>query len=87
MAKLIKLVKRFLGEPSEVRFDDVRSLLKAFGFEEVRSSGSHHIFRNPQGQMEIIPKSGGKMVKSTYVKKIVRLLNLEDWYAENKDRE
>jgi len=30
--------------------------------------------------MEIVPKSGGKMVKSTYVKKIVRLLNLEEWY-------
>ncbi|NJL22676.1 MAG: type II toxin-antitoxin system HicA family toxin [Leptolyngbyaceae cyanobacterium SM1_3_5] len=84
--KLIKLVERFLSEPPEVRFEEVRSVLEAFGFVEVRSSGSHHTFRNSSGQIIVVPKSGGKMVKRTYVKEIVRLLNLGEWYANQKDK-
>jgi predicted RNA binding protein YcfA (HicA-like mRNA interferase family) len=84
--KLTKLVERFLSEPPEVRFEEARYLLEAFGFEEVRSKGSHHIFRHPDKRMQIIPKSGGKRVKKPYVKEIVRLLNLEEWY-ENQQNE
>ncbi len=84
--KLIKLVKRFLSEPPEVRFEEVRSLLEAFGFTEVRSSGSHHAFRNQNGQILIVPKSSGKKVKRTYIKEIIRLLDLEEWYANQQDK-
>ncbi|HEY9895189.1 MAG TPA: type II toxin-antitoxin system HicA family toxin [Candidatus Sericytochromatia bacterium] len=79
--KLIKLVESFLSEPSEVRFEEVRYLLEAFGFSEVRSKVSHHTFRNDRGQVQVIPKASGQKVKRTYVKQIVRLLNLKDWYA------
>ncbi|EAW38957.1 type II toxin-antitoxin system HicA family toxin [Lyngbya sp. PCC 8106] len=85
MTKLTKLVKRFLSEPSELRFSEVYSLLNAFGYQEIRSSGSHHIFRNAQGQNLVVPKTGGKMVKRTYIKQIVYFLELEKWYAEHQD--
>lgn len=85
MSRLRKLVNRFLSEPPEVRFDDVYFLLKAFGFEEIRSKGSHHIFRNADGLKITVPKKGGKMVKGTYVKQIVQLLNLAEWTDESAD--
>jgi hypothetical protein len=37
MSKLKKLVEEFLKRTPEVRFEDVRYLLEAFGFEEKRS--------------------------------------------------
>lgn len=63
--KLLKLVELFLSEPVEVRFEEVRALLNAFGFEEVRSKGSHHIFRNSEGQTQVVPKKSGQRVKRT----------------------
>ncbi len=85
MTKLLKLVERLLAEPPEIKFSDINTLLKAFGFREIRSTGSHHIFRNDQGQNQVVPKTGGKMVKRTYIKQIIRVLDLEIWYAEHKN--
>lgn len=84
--KLIKLVRRFLSEPAEVRFEEVRQLLEAFGFSEARSKGSHHTFRNSEGLKITVPKKGGKMVKGTYIKQIVVLLKLEEWSDESEDQ-
>jgi predicted RNA binding protein YcfA (HicA-like mRNA interferase family) len=76
MGKLEKLIQQFLNYPPEVRFEDVRYLLEAFGFVEIRSKGSHHSFRNEIGQKVVIPKKGGQKVKGIYVKLIVDLLGL-----------
>jgi HicA toxin of bacterial toxin-antitoxin, len=56
---LKKLVLSFLAEPSEVSFTDARKLLTTFEFEEDGVSGSHHIFRHPDGRMISIPTKGG----------------------------
>lgn len=85
MSKLSKLIEQFLREPSEVRFEDVYYVLTAFEFEEVRSRGSHHTFRNAEGLKITVPKKGGKMVKGVYVKQIVMLLKLEEWQDESED--
>jgi predicted RNA binding protein YcfA (HicA-like mRNA interferase family) len=76
MGKLKKLIQQFLNHPPEVRFEDVRYLLEAFGFVEIRSRGSHHSFRNEIGQKIVIPKKGGQKVKGVYVKLIVDLLDI-----------
>jgi predicted RNA binding protein YcfA (HicA-like mRNA interferase family) len=47
-------------------------------FEEKRSKGSHHTFRNAAGLKITVPKKGGKMVKGVYVQQIVSLLNLDE---------
>ncbi|TVQ53218.1 MAG: type II toxin-antitoxin system HicA family toxin [Spirulina sp. DLM2.Bin59] len=77
MTKREKLIKKILRDPVDVRFDDVQYLLKSFGFEEKRSNGSHHIFRNTEGLKITIPKKGGQRVKRVYVQNIIKLLNLE----------
>ena len=85
--KLEKLVEQFLNKPPEVRFEDVRYLLEAFGFEEKRSKGSHHSFRDSQGRKITVPKKGGQKVKGIYVQQIVELLNLEEWSDEDTESE
>ncbi|HEY9666504.1 MAG TPA: type II toxin-antitoxin system HicA family toxin, partial [Coleofasciculaceae cyanobacterium] len=67
MGKLKKLIEQFLNQPPEVRFEDVRYLLEAFSFEEKRSKGSHHSFRDSLGRKITVPKKGGQRVKGIYV--------------------
>ncbi len=42
-----KLLRKVLASPTNVRFDDMRGLVEAFGFQLLRTSGSHHIFSHP----------------------------------------
>ncbi len=83
MGKLAKLIEKFLRDPPELNYNDVYYLLTNFGFQEVSSKGSHHTFRNDDGQKITVPKKGGKMVKRTYLKQIVSLLKLEEYKHEN----
>jgi predicted RNA binding protein YcfA (HicA-like mRNA interferase family) len=85
VGKLEKLIEQFLREPPEVEFRDVRYLLESFGFEEKRSRGSHHTFRNIEGLKITVPKKGGRMVRGVYVQQIVKLLNLGSSSDENQD--
>lgn len=79
MSKLKKIIAKFCARPPEARFDDVKYVLEALGFKEVRSSGSHHSFRREEGKMLIVvPKKGGQLVKGTYIRQIVEALKLED---------
>jgi predicted RNA binding protein YcfA (HicA-like mRNA interferase family) len=82
MSKLAQLILSFLARPPDVRFEDVRYVLEAFGFQEKRSRGSHHTFENEVGEVIVIPKKGGQKVKRFYVQRIVELLELEDWQGE-----
>ncbi|MBD2181723.1 type II toxin-antitoxin system HicA family toxin [Planktothrix sp. FACHB-1355] len=83
MGKLKKLIEYLLSRPPEARFEDISYVLEAFGYQEVRSRGSHHAFENEQGEVIIIPKKGGKKVKRTYIEETIRLLDLENWKDEN----
>jgi predicted RNA binding protein YcfA (HicA-like mRNA interferase family) len=77
MSKLDKLLQKLLNDPPELNYDDVYYILTSFGFKEVSNKGSHHTFRNNQKLKITIPKKGGKTVKRTYLKQVVKLINLE----------
>lgn len=77
-----KLVEKILAIPTEAKFEDVRLLLEMFGFEEKRSTGSHHVFQKSQTRSITIPKKSGKKVKRPYLKEIVELLDLQAWRDE-----
>jgi hypothetical protein len=62
MTRLRRLITRILSGASDrnIRFEELRSLLAALGFEE-RVRGSHHIYTRP-GVEEIVnlqPRDGG----------------------------
>lgn len=77
MGKLDKLIQKLLRDPPELSYDDVYYILTQFGFQEISSKGSHHTFRNEQKSKITIPKQGGQAVKRTYLKQIVKLLELD----------
>lgn len=85
MSKLEKLVASLLGDSKDHVFSDLKKVLLAFGFEENRSSGSHHVFKHPDGRRQVIPKKHGKKVRKVYVDKAVKALNLVEWYEKQKN--
>ena len=42
-----KTLQKILAGSKNVRFEEMRSVVLAFGFRQVRVSGSHHIFSHP----------------------------------------
>jgi predicted RNA binding protein YcfA (HicA-like mRNA interferase family) len=81
--RLIKLVGQVLGNPKDINFDDLRRLLEGFGFEchQPRSGSSHYTFRKTGSGPITVPKK--KPVNAAYVRKIIKLLYLGEWYEEN----
>ena len=43
-----KLLQKALSSPKNVRFNEMVTLVEAFGFRLSRVKGSHHIFVHPQ---------------------------------------
>lgn len=50
MTKLEKLVASLLKDAGDYPYADIEKIANAFGFEEVRSKGSHHTFRHADGR-------------------------------------
>ena len=42
-----KLLKKILAGSKNIRFEEIVTLIEAFGFRHARTSGSHHIFEHP----------------------------------------
>ena len=84
MSKIAKLIKHLLSRPPEARFTEISYVLKAFGYQEVRVRGSHHVFENDLGDVIVVPKKGGKKVKRTYIEAVIKLLDLENWQDDTK---
>ncbi|WP_295433325.1 type II toxin-antitoxin system HicA family toxin [Thermus sp.] len=74
MGKKRKLLEKLFALPPEMRYEDVEKVLVAFGFECVRSKGSHQQFRHPGGRMLTVPKRGGQTVTRTYLKQVIAAL-------------
>ncbi|RIH84341.1 type II toxin-antitoxin system HicA family toxin [Calidithermus roseus] len=77
MGQLEKLIEKMRRLPPEMTYEEVAKVLIAHGWCEVRSKGSHHVFRHLDGRMVTIPKVGGKVVKTTYLKQVLKLISGE----------
>ncbi len=76
MTQLEKAIARLQARPPEARAEDVRRVLAAYGFSEVRQRGSHLTFVHAEGRGFTLPLSHGKTVKRTYVVELLGRLNL-----------
>lgn len=79
-----KLLAKILGGTKNVKFNEIDTLLKAFGFELVRINGSHHIY-NRDDIPEIINIQNRKGEVSPY--QVKQFLALIEQYNLNLDNE
>jgi len=86
VGSLDKLKRRLAENPRGVRFSEVVRVLDHLGYVEVRSRGSHHVFR-PDGQgpsiLIVKPHSGRTLCAEADVRKILTLL--EDQEVKSED--
>jgi len=70
MAGAKKIVEKMKNQPNGIRFDEASKVLNHHGYEEVRVKGSHHQFRNEEGDLTTIQY--GNPIKQAYVKDILK---------------
>jgi predicted RNA binding protein YcfA (HicA-like mRNA interferase family) len=77
MTKREKRLQKMRQNPKNVSFDELRSVLEDFGFELVRTSGSHHSFSiiiDGEPRLLVIPYR--RPVKVVYVREALKLIDL-----------
>lgn len=84
MSSISKLVAKCLFKQNSITVNDIRRLLDALGYEERRSPGSECIFHKKGSNPINVPTVKGRAVKIKYVKRLVKFLELEEWYDEHK---
>lgn len=70
MAGADKLIEKMRNRPNGIRFSEIAKVLEYHGYIMVRVSGSHHHFRNENGDVITIPNQSP--VKAVYVKDVLR---------------
>lgn len=68
-----KLLRRILAGSRNVRFDDMVGLVEAFGFRELRVSGSHHIFGHPEVEEIVNLQEVGGQAKPYQIRQFLEL--------------
>ncbi len=84
MSKRRKLRQRIEQNPKNVLFQDLRTLLEAYGFELKRTRGSHYSFTvKIRGQFILLTIPYHRPLQAVYVKQALALI--EQIEAESED--
>lgn len=78
MTKKEKLIEKLLQTPKGMRFDEIAQILENAGFKNVRSRGSHFVFKNSESGKRVVIPTHDNTVKKCYLEEIIRILGLED---------
>ena len=81
--RICRILEVILRNKKDVRFKDVDRLLKAFGYEvrQPRRGGSHYVYRKAEMSPITVPYNRPS-INEFYVKKIIGILGLEEFYDE-----
>jgi len=80
-----KLLKKAIENNKNIRFNDLMVLLKAFGFQLSRISGSHHIFIHSKVQEIINIQNVNGKAKPYQVKQFLRLIEKHNLKLEDEN--
>jgi predicted RNA binding protein YcfA (HicA-like mRNA interferase family) len=78
-----KLLDKILSGSRNVRFNDLVSLVEAFGFELSRIHGSHHIFKHPNVPEILNLQSVKEQAKSYQIRQFLQLVEQYDLELED----
>ncbi|MBN2360871.1 MAG: type II toxin-antitoxin system HicA family toxin [Deltaproteobacteria bacterium] len=69
-----KLLQKVLSGTRNLRFEEARVLVEAFGFRLQRVSGSHHIFVHPDVDKLVNLQEVGGQAKLYQIKQLLRIV-------------
>ena len=84
MSSFEKIVEKFLHEQDAISASDVIRLCRGFDYRLHNSPGSHLAFRKKGKPPIIVPTVKGRYIKRYNVKKIVNILNLEEYFENSR---
>lgn len=87
MTKKRKLLAKILNNQRNVDFDDMVTLVKAFGFCQVRISGSHHIFEHSDLPELVNLQNRKGQAKPYQVQQFLALIEQYDLSLEDAEEE
>ena len=83
MAKVVKLVAKFLRRPSEASLREVEYVLEHFGYTRASTGGKHAAWVKAGHPTFIVTlKKGRHLVRGYIIQRLIDLLNLEEWYEQ-----
>jgi predicted RNA binding protein YcfA (HicA-like mRNA interferase family) len=74
LTKKRKLLKKALSGSRNIRFDEMVTLVEAFGFRLSRVKGSHHIFVHPQVRELVNLQDVDGKAKPYQIRRFLRLV-------------
>jgi len=69
-----KLLQRILSGPHNVRFAEMVSIVEAFGFRLLRTSGSHHIFGREGLREQLNLQNVGGKAKPYQIRQFIKIV-------------
>lgn len=78
MSNREKLIRQLLSKPTDMRFEEVATVLRYYGYEEKRGSGTSHRRFLCAGKYPIHFSVSHNRVKRVYLADIIKLLGLEE---------
>jgi predicted RNA binding protein YcfA (HicA-like mRNA interferase family) len=80
MARREKLIAKMRATPGNIRFHEIRALIKYAGFVLFNQRGSHLTFHHADGRLVTIvrPHAGQKTCHPADVEKLLRVLGYEN---------
>ncbi len=73
-----KILRKLLGGSRNVRFDDLVTVVEAFGFHLSRVNGSHHIFTHPRVTELVNLQNKGGQAKPYQVRQFLTLVEQQN---------
>jgi len=84
MTRIDKLYERTLASSGAgVAFRDLEQLLRAFGFEHLRTAGSHRHYKHPAVPYILTVQPRGKEAVSYQVKRLLAVIEEYDLHMES----
>ena len=82
-----KLLQKVLSHSKNVRFDEMITLVEAFGFRLSRVKGSHHVFVHPQVRELVNLQNVGGKAKPYQIRQFLRLVERYNLTLEDEGNE
>ena len=84
VSSFAKLIEKLVYKQNRVTISDVRRLADGFGYTEKKKPGSEYTFHRTGSFPFTAPTVKGRYVKREYVKRIVKILELEEYLENSK---
>ncbi len=83
MSSINELARQFILRPETVTLNDIKRLLGLLDYKEKKKPGSECVFHKKGVTPLNVPTVKGRKVKLYYIKRIAKILNLEDYLEES----